>query len=285
MAEERMSQRECVVWEIEGGVAHVRFANPDRANAMTSDWWRTFPRVLDEVAADSSVRVVVLSGEGRHFCSGMDLETFTQMQAGRDEVEGARWRNNFRKNLLQAQAVLTRLEALRVPVIAAAHGACLGASVDLLCACDIRYAAAGTVFAVHETNIALTPDAGTLPRLARLLPEGVARELVFTGRRMTAEEAERWGFVNRVLPDAASALDAALGLAREIAAKSPTALWGSKEMLNYGRDHGVADTLRYIAAWQSGMISFAEIDAAVEAQKAKRSPAFPDVHLTPGLFD
>jgi enoyl-CoA hydratase len=280
-----MEHREPISLERRQGVAHLRFANPERANAMTRAWWRALPVLLDDLAQDASVRVVVISGDGKHFCAGMDLDCFAGMEAGRHEIEGARWRNNFRNNLLKAQAVFSRLEALRTPVIAVPHGACLGATVDLLCACDIRISAAGAYFAVHETNIALTPDAGTLPRLARLLPEGLVRELVFSGRRMPVEEAERRGFVNQVLPDAAQALEAALDLAREIAGKSPTALWGSKEMLNYGRDHTVGDTLRYIAAWQSGMVSFDEIASSIEAQRARRPAEFPDVHLTPSLFE
>lgn len=272
--------------ERDGAIAHLRFTRPDRANAMTVDFWRELPQWLGECGADSRVRVLVVSAEGRNFSGGMDLQAFRLMERGRHTVEGSRWRANFRNNVLRIQADVSLMESVRFPVIAAVQGACLGAAVDLLCACDVRYASNDAYMTVHETNIGIMPDGGTLPRLARLMPDGVVRELVFSGRRMPAEEAQRYGFFNRLFPDAAAVLTAAMQLAGEIAAKSPHALWGSKEMLNYGRDHTTADTLRYIAAWQAGAISFDDVETSIVAQRAKAgAPRFDDVHLTRHLFD
>lgn len=280
-----MSDAGTMILERHGAIAHLRLVRPQRANAMTVDFWRQLPSCLRECAADARVRVLVLSAEGRHFSGGMDLQAFRVMARGRESVEGARWRANFRHNLLRIQEELSLLESVRFPVIAAVQGACLGAAVDLLCACDIRYASADAYVTIAETNVGLTPDAGTLPRMARLMPEGVVRELVFSGRPMSADDACRYGFFNRVFPDAATTLTAAMELAREIAAKSPHAVSGSKEMLNYGRDHSAGDTLRYIAAWQAGAISFDDIEAAIAAQRDHATPQFDDVHLTRHLFD
>ena len=272
--------------ERDGAIAHLRLARADRANAMTADFWRELPERLRQCAADPTVRALVISADGRHFSGGMDLKAFRLMERGRREIDGPRWRMNFRNNLARIQADVSALETLRCPVIAVVQGACLGAAVDLICACDIRYATTDAYFAVSETNVGITPDAGTLPRLAHIMPDGIVRELVFSGRRMSAEEGQRHGFFNRVFPDAAGALAAAMELAAEIAAKSPHALWGSKEMLNYGRDHSTADTLRYLAAWQSGAISFDDIDSAISAQQSAQGPAhFDDVYLTAHLFD
>ncbi len=272
--------------ERDGAIAHLRWTRPDRANAMATDFWRELPQRLAECAADARVRALVVSAEGRNFSGGMDLQAFRLMERGRHTVEGSRWRANFRNNLLRMQADLSLLESARFPVIAAVQGACLGAAVDLLCACDVRYASSDAYMTVHETNIGMVPDGGTLPRLAKLMPDGVVRELVFSGRRMQAEEAQRYGFFNSVYPDANGALAAALQLAGEIAAKAPHALWGSKEMLNYGRDHTTADTLRYLAAWQAGAISFDDIETSIAAQRAKAgTPHFEDVHLTRHMFN
>src|SRR4051812_9969361 len=113
-----MIEPACLDLRREGAIAHLRLVRPDRANAMTRDFWHALPKALDSLIDDASIRVLVLSGEGKHFCAGMDLDAFAGMEMGRDAEEGARWRNNFRKNLLRAQAVFTRLEELRVPVIA-----------------------------------------------------------------------------------------------------------------------------------------------------------------------
>jgi enoyl-CoA hydratase len=279
-----MSDQTCLRLERDGAIAHLRMVQPDRANAMTISFWHELPRLLVECRQDPTVRVLVISGDGKNFCSGMHLDVFRGMERGRDTIEGARWRANFRNGLLAAQDAFNGLESAQFPVIAAIQGACLGAAVDLICACDVRYAAEDAFFVIAETNIGIMPDAGTVPRMSKLMPDGIVRELVFSGRRMPAQEAARWGFVNRVLPDAAAALESAMVLARDIAAKSPNAIAGSKEMLNYGRDHTVADTLRHVAALQAATISFDDVELAIQAQRAKQEAAFADLYRTDGLF-
>lgn len=272
--------------ERNGAIAHLRLTRPDRANAMTPDFWRELPQRLEECNADSRVRVLVITADGRNFSGGMDLEAFRLMECGRQSIDGARWRANFRNNVLRIQNDLSLMEAMRFPVVAAVQGACFGAAVDFLCACDVRYASRDAFITVHETNIGMMADGGTLPRLGRLMPDGIVRELVFSGRRMAAEEAQRNGFFNRVFDDAPAAVASAMQLAAEIAAKSPNAIWGCKEMLNYGRDHSTSDTLRYVAAWQSGAISFEDIETSITAQRAKNAvPSYADLHLTRHLFD
>ncbi|HJU31611.1 MAG TPA: enoyl-CoA hydratase-related protein [Hyphomicrobiaceae bacterium] len=183
----------------------------------------------------------------------------------------------FRHKVKALQATFSCLDEARVPVIAAIQGGCIGGAVDMTSACDIRYATADAFFCIQEINIAITADVGTFPRLCRLIPEGWVRELAYTGRRLPAEKAKAIGLVNEIYPDHATMLDAVLGTAREIAAKDPLVVTGSKTMINYARDHTTADALDYIALWQSGMLARGHMREAFQAQKEKRTPRFPDL--------
>jgi enoyl-CoA hydratase len=152
-----------------------------------------------------------------------------------------------------------------------------GGDVDLVTACDLRYASADAFFCVQEINIGMTADVGTLQRLGKVIPEGVARELAFTGRRMPAQRAYEVGLVQAVYDDHDSLVAGALETAREIASKSPLAIWGTKVAMNYARDHGVDDALDQIATWQSGMFQPADMMESFTAKAEKRAPVFPDL--------
>jgi enoyl-CoA hydratase len=182
---------------------------------------------------------------------------------------------------LRLQESFTCLERARVPVLAAIQGGCIGGGVDMVSACDMRYATADAFFCIQEINIGMTADVGTLQRLPKIVPEGVVRELAYTGRRMTAARAREVGLVNEVFPDHASLLDGVLAIADEIAQKSPLAIWGSKEMMNYARDHSVADSLNYIATWQTGMFQPGDMMESFAARQEKRAPRFPDLLPVP----
>ena len=183
----------------------------------------------------------------------------------------------MRLNLLHLQRSLTALEEARMPVLAAIQGACVGGGVDLVTAADCRYATADAWFSIHEINIGMTADVGTLQRLPKLIPVGVAREYAYTGRRMPAQRARELGLVNEVFDDHASMMEAVMGIASEIASKSPLALYGTKEALNYSRDHSVEDSLRHIALWQSGMLHPDDIIESLKAQSEGRAAAFEDL--------
>jgi len=261
---------------IEGGVAHLEMNRGDKANAMSPEFWADLPRLAGELGKDPSVRVVVLSGRGKHFSGGIDLAAFQNI-LGLTAAEPGRGAEALYGLIRRFQAALTSLEELRVPVIAAVHGVCLGGGVDLACACDIRLASVDARFGIEEIEIGMAADVGTLQRLPHLMPLGIVRELAYTGRRFTAEEARGWGFVNSVHDSPEATLTAALTLAREIAAKSPLAIAGIKRAITYARDHSVANSLEQIALWNAGALRPEDMMKAIQARMAKQKAEFADL--------
>ncbi|MFN8986766.1 MAG: enoyl-CoA hydratase-related protein, partial [Burkholderiales bacterium] len=178
--------------------------------------------------------------------------------------------------ILDLQDTLTSIERCRKPVLAAIHGACIGGAIDLVSCCDMRYASKDAVFSIKEVDIGMTADVGTLQRLPKIISPAVVRELAYTAKSIDAVEAERVGLVNRVYASTEVLQKAVLEIAASIAAKSPLAIRGTKEMLNYARDHSVADGLNYIASWNAGLLMSADLQEAMMANMDKRSPEFRD---------
>jgi enoyl-CoA hydratase len=261
---------------IDNGVAHLEMNNPDKANSMTPDFWADLPRIAAALDADPTVRCVVLSGRGRHFTSGMDLAVFNGI-TGLMQSEPGRGAYALRDMVRKFQASLSSLEEMRVPVIAAVHGVCLGGGIDLITACDIRIASTETAFGIEEIHIGMTADVGTLQRLPKLIAPGIVRELAYTGRSFTADEARDWGLVNAIHPDREATIEAALAMAREIAAKSPLAIAGTKNALTYARDHAVAEGLDQIATWNGGMLRPGDLMKALQAKMTKQVALFSDL--------
>jgi enoyl-CoA hydratase len=260
-------------------VAHVRMVRPNELNTMIPAFWRELPRVVTDLSDRGTVRAIVLSSTGRHFTAGMDLSVFDGDALGIDSSarEIGRVRANFRTNLQHLQDSFTALERARVPVLAAIQGGCIGGGVDMVSACDVRYATADAFFCIQEINIGITADVGTLQRLPKLIPEGVVREYAYTGRRMSAARAYELGFVNQIFADHDELIAGTLAIAAEIATKSPLAVWGTKEMINYARDHTVSDALNFIATWQSGMFQNADLGESMAARTEQRPPRYDDL--------
>lgn len=264
----------------EDKVAHVRLNRPDALNSMTPAFWSELPDLIDELSDSGAVRAIVISSTGKHFSAGMDLSVFSDSEVFSDAEPG---RRNAGLTMLvkRLQDSFTALERARVPVLAAVHGGCIGGAVDMVCAADMRYASADAFFVVQETNIGMTADVGTLQRLPKLIPDGVARELVYTGRRMSAQRAAEVGLVNQVFDDHASLVNGVLEIAAEIASKSPLAIWGAKAALVYARDHGVPDALHQISTWQSGAFQPADLMESFAAKNEKRAPNYQDLPAAP----
>ncbi len=256
-------------------IATVRLNRPDKANAMNWAMWQDIRTAMQWVDRTPEVRVAIIEGEGKHFTSGIDLAMMMGLQAQiKDDCEG-RSREKLRALVLELQDTLTSIERCRKPVLAAVHGGCVGGGVDLISATDMRYCSADAYFTIKEIDIGMVADVGTLQRLPKLLGnQGIVRELAFTGRKVLAEEALRIGLVNQVY-DTREALHAGVReLAALIASKSPLSVRGTKEMLNYTRDHSVADGLNYIATWNAAMLMSSDLTAAMMAGMAKQTPEF-----------
>jgi enoyl-CoA hydratase len=257
---------------------------PDELNSMVPEFWTELPALIGRLSDDGGVRAVVLSSTGKHFSAGMDLAVFSASGSGGEGGSADRGRVNANRQLMVArlQESFTALERARMPILAAIQGGCVGGAVDLVTACDMRYAAADAFFVVQETNIGMTADVGTLQRLPKIIPDGVARELVYTGRRMPADRALRVGLVNEVFPDHEALVAGVTAIATEIAAQSPLAIWGSKQMLVYTRDHSVSDGLAHIAAWQTGAFDSTDMAEAFTAKAERRAPVYTDLPPAPG---
>jgi enoyl-CoA hydratase len=271
----------CFDVSMDGAVAHLRLNRPEAFNSMTREFWRELPEIVRRLDAEGTARAIVLSSTGKHFSAGMDLAVFTSDSgvsggSGRSEERG-RQRAQLRQTAMRLQDSFTVLERARVPVLAAIQGGCIGGAVDMVTACDLRYASADAFFCVQEINLGMTADVGTLQRLPKLIPEGVAREMAYRGNRLGAGRAYEIGLVNEVFDDHESLVAGVMEIAQEIAAKSPLAIWGSKEMLNYSRDHSVEDGLNYVATWQSGMFQPTDMMESFAARADKRDTVFDDL--------
>ena len=268
----------CFAVTIENNVAHIVLNRPEAFNAMPRPFWNELPIIVNDINDDAKARVIVISSTGKHFTAGMDNSVFTDgaglSASGGDQYTRA---EAFRQFVLTLQGSFSCLDEARIPVIAAIQGGCIGAGVDMTSACDIRYCTEDAFFQIAEINIGMTADVGTFPRLCKLIPEGWVRELAYAGRRLPAAKAKEIGLVNDTFATQDAMLAHVMDLAHEIAAKAPVAVAGSKRMINYARDHSIADGLDYIATWQAGMFSPPHMADAFAAKAQKREPNFPDL--------
>ena len=266
---------QCFTLTRQDAVAHLVLSRPEALNTMHPTFWRELDGVLTELHREGTARALVISSTGKHFSAGMSLETFGgQITMDDSSAEG---RAAIYDNITDIQSTFSKLETLRIPVIAAIHGGCIGGAVDMVTACCIRYATADAFFCIQEINIGMVADVGTLQRLPKLLPLGIVKELAYTGRRLPAQRALGYGLVNEVFETHEAMLAAALQCAAEIAAKPPVAIWGTKQVIHYSRDHAVDDSLRQMGWVQGAIWSNAHVREAVTAMKEKRAGTFPDL--------
>ena len=268
--------------EIRGQVAHVVLSRPDKRNSMNPAFWRELPAIVADIDGHARARAIVLSSTGPHFSAGMDLAAFGGGAVEGEAAEAARIRHGaaFYDGAAHLQRAFSCLEECRIPVLAAVQGGCIGGGVDMVSACDMRYATEDAYFTIFEINIGMTADVGTFPRLVKLVPEGVVRELAYTGRRMSAAEAKEAGLVNRVFQDHESLLAGVFDVAEQIVRKPPLAVYGCKRMINYSRDHSTADGLDYIAIWNASFLQPAEMREAMRAGREGRVGKFVDLPPT-----
>lgn len=274
------STASCFDLSIADGIAELTLKRPEAHNSMTKAFWRELPAIIDRIDREALARVILIRSLGKHFSAGMDLSVFADGALNANAVDDSNravHQEAFRNKVKVLQHTFSCLAGARIPVIAAIQGGCIGGAVDFATACDLRFASRDAFFVIQEINIGMTADVGTFPRLLRLIPDGIAREMAFTGRKMLAEEAHRWGLVNALADDAEGALALARKAAQDIAARSPIAIAGTKRIINYAADHSAGETLDYLALWQAGMFSPADMAEAFAAKSAGRPGNFPDL--------
>jgi enoyl-CoA hydratase len=252
-------------------------SRPDALNSMVPAFWRELPAVVRKIDAESQARVIVISSQGKHFSAGMDLSVFTNM-AKDFQGEPARRAERSRRWILELQDSFNALEEVRMPVLVAVQGGAIGGAVDMICAADSRYCTQDAFFTIKETELGMTADVGTLQRLPHLMPQGLVRELAYTGRNMPSSEAKECGFINQVFENQHTMLEGVMKIAGKIAMHSPMAVAGCKEMINYTRDHNVSDSLIYMATWQSGMLQMPDVNEAMAAGQERRLPVYDELH-------
>ncbi|WP_160079669.1 crotonase/enoyl-CoA hydratase family protein [Pseudomonas sp. 8AS] len=256
-------------------IAHVQINRPEKVNAMNADFWSEIVEIFQWIDDTDEARVVVLSGAGKHFSSGIDLMLLAQAgsQMGKDIGRNA---EALRRTILRLQASFNAVDHCRKPVLAAIQGYCLGGAIDLVSACDMRYSTHDAQFSIKEVDMGMAADVGTLQRLPRIIGDGMMRELAYTGRTIDGAEALRIGLVNRTYATQEELLAGVFGIAREIAEKSPIAIRGSKHMIRYMRDHRVDDGLEYVANWNAAMLQSADLRVAMAAHMSKQKAEFAD---------
>ncbi|HTN99713.1 MAG TPA: enoyl-CoA hydratase-related protein, partial [Microthrixaceae bacterium] len=229
---------ECFDVSISDRVAHIQLKRPEQLNSMIPSFWSELPQIVNEIDSQASARAIVVSSTGRHFCAGMDLSVFggnSALSTNGGATEVGRQRSHLWMMVQHLQDSFTAFENARMPVLAAIQGGCIGGAVDMVSAADMRYCSSDAFFCIQEINIGMTADVGTLQRLPKIIPEGIARELAYTGDRMPADRALAVGLVNQVFDDHDSLVSGVLDIAGRIAKRSPLAVWGTKEMINYTR--------------------------------------------------
>ena len=261
---------------LDTGIAEIRLNRPDKSNAINAAMWQEIRQAFDWVDNTPAVRVALLTGEGKNFCAGIDLAMLGSIQQGIAHPDAARSREALRRLILDLQACLSSIEQCRKPVIAAIQGACVGGALDLVTCCDMRYASADAIFSIKEIDLGMVADVGTLQRLPHLIGQGRSRELAYTGRSVDAEEAKKIGLVNRVFASKTALTAASREIALDIASKSPLAIRGLKEVMNFSRDHSVADGLNFVATWNAALLLSADLNESIAAQREKRPPCFSD---------
>jgi enoyl-CoA hydratase len=262
--------------EIENKVATVAFNRPEKSNALHMPAWTEMKELFNTLSETAEVRVIVLSGEGKNFCAGIDLELLMSVsQYQKIECAGRR-SEEIRKLVLTLQEAVNAIEKCKKPVLAAVHGGCIGGGVDIIAACDMRYCSEDAYFTIKEIDLGMVADLGTLQRLPKLISPGMVAEMAYTGRKMHGKEAKEIGLVNQSYPSRDELMESTKKLAATIASKSPLSIRGTKEVLKYRRDHSVESSLNYMATWNAAMLLSDDLSEAFTASMEKRSPEFKD---------
>ena len=261
--------------EIEDHIAHLAFNRPEKANALDIASWEEMKSAFEYLDKEATVRVIILSGEGKHFCAGIDLMTLMSIQNQSSSCE-AHKREDIKHFILNIQKAITSIEKCRKPVLAAIHNGCIGGGVDIVTAADMRYCTDEAYFTIKEVDLGLVADIGTLQRLPTIINPGIMAELAFTGRKFYGPEAKTIGMVNKTFTNKIEMLIEVKKIAKIIVDKSPLVIRGIKEMLLYKRDHTVQDSLENMANYNAAMLLSNDLTESFQAHMEKRKPIYKD---------
>ena len=266
----------CFDVSIDDHIAHIKLNRPEKRNAMIAEFWTELPEIIRDIDGGSKARVIVISSTGPVFSAGIDLSMFSG-DMNMDKNNAQQGLNFLQNNVLPLQDSFNAIEQCRIPVLAAIQGGCYGGGVDLITACDMRYGTEDSFITIYEIIVGMTADVGTFPRILNHMPEGVVRELAYTGRKMHADECKSRGLFNEVYADHAAMMEAVMATAADIAAKPPLAVHGCKHIITFARDHNTADTLQHIAVWNMSMLIPSEMMEAMQAKGQKRPGKFAEL--------
>lgn len=266
----------CFNVSIDNNIAHIVMSRPEKRNAMNEAFWKELPQIIQDIDDNSKARCIVISSSGSVFSAGIDLSMFAGI-GGDGDKNAPEYGARFYQTVKRLQNSFTAIEDCRIPVIVAIQGGCYGGGVDMITACDMRFGTADSFITIFEINVGMTADVGTFPRILNHMPEGIVRELAYTGRKMHAEECKTRGLYNEVYDTADAMMDAVMELARQIASKPPLAVYGCKRAITYSRDHNTADALDNIAVWNMSMLIPVEMMEAMQAGQQNRPGNYKDL--------
>ncbi|KAJ7311779.1 Delta2-dienoyl-CoA-isomerase [Mycena albidolilacea] len=280
-----LSSKWLLVSEPAPHVLHIELARTP-VNAFSSEFWHAYGALFDRITAEGrDVRAAVLSSAiPKLFTAGIDLADAAKITtgglSGATQIDGARTSLAMLRDIKDFQHAIGAPERAQFPVIVAVHGLVLGLGIDIIAACDVRYAAESSQFSIKEVDIGLAADVGTLAYLPKITGNhSLMREMAYSAALFSASDASRMGLLSRVVPGGREeVVAAALALAGVIAGKSPIAVSGTKRILLHSRDHSVAENLEYTAAWNAAALQTQDIPESLAAAKGRRAPKFAPLH-------
>ena len=279
---DKENSSECFQVKFKDSVAHIILNRPEKRNSMNWSFWKDLPKLVEEIDHNALAKCIVISSTGPVFSAGLDLSLFgdsvfassKEVQENDKELQKPQLFMHFLSFL---QDSISSLQKSRIPVICAIQGACIGGGVDLVCAADIRLATKDSFFCIKETKIGMVADVGTFPRIVKLMPEGIVKELAFTGRDFSATEAKEYGFLNNLYDTQEELVEGAFKIANQIAQNSPAAVFGCKKVINYSRDHSDQESLDWISMWNASMLSPSELMEGFKSIQSKTDGNFTDL--------
>ena len=261
--------------EINNSIAHIRFNRPEKRNSMNEDFWTMFPKEVEELDDSGGIRALIVSSTGPHFSAGIDLSMFKDdIVENETDNEMGRSRGYFLQQLRFLQNAVSCLEAARFPVVTAVQGGCIGGGIDLITAADIRICTKDAFFLIEEINVGLAADIGTIQRLPKIIPAGIAREWTMLGEKVSADRAKEVGLVSSLHDNHEEMMKNAFEIAEKLASKTPLAMWVTKETLNYSRDHTVKESLENVALWNAATLHKEDVMSTMMSKMQKKKPEY-----------